>query len=38
MTNEAKMEVKITLHQRYIAGDLLRKNVCDLVRQKNISF
>ena len=32
------MEVKITLHQRYIVGDLLRENTIDLVHHKHIYF
>ena len=37
MTNKAGMEISIKLHPRYIAGDLLWKNVIDL-SHKNIHF
>ena len=38
MINNAEMEVGITLHQIYIAEDLLWENGIDLVHNKNIYF
>ena len=38
MTNKARKKVRITLQQRYVAGDLFWENTIGLVRDKNIYF
>ena len=38
MTNKAGKKVRVTLQQRYVAGDLFWENTIDLVRYKNIYF
>ena len=38
MTNKAGKKERITLQQRYVAGDLFWENTIDLVRDKYIYF